>query len=206
MSFYVTPIRSIVVKGKRVNVKLNPSQKRQELFRDVFRIKTGHRSLIFKFKAEQRFEYVNTSLQLFNGTHSCDNYLNFKKYSQGIGAEYPIKNRSELFILMRDWARCYHYLQPEPYYNLSPSDLNEGTPCKHIHQSTTRPSMMETNLLEILEVAYHNFNLWQNPEHYSIELKQYYKILRNNEKFDKNCKSQLHLANLSRSNKAWKKK
>ena len=202
MSFYITPVKYIIVKGKKCKVKLSPSQKRQELFRDVFRIKTGHRSLIFKFKAEQRFEYVNASLALFNQHNSCNAYLNFTKYSQGKGLKYPIKNRSELFILMRDWARCYHYLQSEPYYNLSPSDLYKGTPCKHIHQSVTRPQMMETNLLQILESRPHRFNLRLDPEHYSFELKQYYRILRNNEKFDKNCKSQLNLANVSRS-KSW---
>ena len=183
MSFYVTPIRSIVVKGKRVNVKLNPTQKRQELFRDVFRIKTGHRSLIFKFKVEARVEYLQKAIGCFYGyTQRRDVYLknvNFKKYSQGLGAEYPINNRNELFILMRDFARGNHYLK---------GDL---TSCYNsIGLTKDMLSVLTNRKVQRSEYLYTKFT-GLSQEDYLNSLRKYDITLRKYEKFDKNCKEEL---------------
>lgn len=112
MSFYITPVKYIIVKGKKCKVKLSPSQKRQELFRDVFRIKGGPRDLIFQFKYLPRFNELGSMIK---GLKECVKYqynggsykhpFKFKDYNETeTGKKYPIKSRNGLYSVIQEYV------------------------------------------------------------------------------------------------------
>jgi len=45
---------------------MNLNQNRQELFRDVFRIKTGHRDLIFDYKNKHKLDHLSEKLKVIS--------------------------------------------------------------------------------------------------------------------------------------------
>ena len=88
---------------------MNLNQNRQELFRDVFRIKSGPRDLIFEYKNKHKLDHLSQKLRtitLFVGTKKGKT---FKSYNDAI-AKYgaplwykPVKNRNHLYLILRDY-------------------------------------------------------------------------------------------------------
>ena len=147
-----------------MNTQLTPlkrRQRKQELFKDIFRIKTGHRSLIFTYKMQARFDLLFATLNCFREYNfrmrevidfeyysRCRfrqaNYMPlktmFSEYShindlddiqlfphpfiQSFENEkqwdesncYPIKDRPELYIMIKDFLKLCDFFKEDNRY------------------------------------------------------------------------------------------
>ena len=111
--------------------KMNLNQNRQELFRDVFRIKSGHRDLIFEFKNKHKFDQLTKNLSsisrvLGTATKTFNSHnisvVAFNAYNRTIAKWHgspdwctPIENMNDLYLILRDYILLSKSLQDGIY-------------------------------------------------------------------------------------------